>query len=187
MEDLDDIFEEDAEADHEDLQKFIENLNRLSKEAGELDDKALELETKAKELRKQSEVLRFERMPYLMEKIRMNEVTTPEGQTLKLRDSMKGSIPAERKGQAHQWLRDQGFGTLVKNQVSVQLGKGEDEKAQEIREFFQTLGIPFELKESVHPQTLNAFIREQREKGVNLPEDLFNVFERKEVKIGTKK
>ena len=33
----------------------------------------------------------------------------------------------------------------------------------------------YSTKEAIHPQTLNAFVREQLEAGINLPPELFSV------------
>ena len=44
-----------------------------------------------------------------------------------------------------------------------------------LKKLLNDSGISFTDKESVHPQSLNAFIREQTEKGKALPHDLLGV------------
>lgn len=180
---LDDLILEDSQTDHSDLAAFIQRLTDLSKQADKADEEAVRLEEQAVLLRKKSEMIRTEHMPSLMDQIHTENLKTPDGWELTVKEILKSSIPESNRGAAISWFREKGHGSLIKNEVAVRLGKGEDQKAAEIKEFFGNLGIVFEMKESVHPQTLNAFVREQRSKGVNIPSDVVSVFVRREVKI----
>lgn len=50
-------------------------------------------------------------------------------------------------------------------------------KEDEFFEWLRDNGSGSLIKESVHSQTLRAFVREQRENGVTIPEDLISVYE----------
>ena len=39
-----------------------------------------------------------------------------------------------KREHAYQWLRDQGLGDIIKNNVFVTFGKGEDDKAEQLLE-----------------------------------------------------
>ena len=74
------------------------------------------------------------------------------------------------------WLRDNGHEDLIKNTISVNFGRGEDESASKLREALNNEGSSYTDKTGVHSQTLKAFVREQVESGQNLPLDLLGVF-----------
>ena len=93
----------------------------------------------------------------------------------------------------NQWLRDNGHGDLVKHVVSVAFGAGEDDVAQETKELLSahlaknTSGLAVDDKETVHNQTLNAFLRKMNEDGEEIPA-FFNPFISQEAKLkGVKK
>ena len=77
---------------------------------------------------------------------------------------------------AYAWLRNSGFGDLVKNQVSCSFGRNEDEKARGLRQYLDEQGYEASQREWVEPSTLRAFIREQHESGKKLPMDLLGAY-----------
>jgi hypothetical protein len=89
---------------------------------------------------------------------------------------ISANISKDRSAGAHEWLRDNGFGDLIKNTVSVNFGKGEDDKAGELIKGLEDSGYNVDQKEAVHPSTLKAFCKEQIEKGSEIPTDLFGIF-----------
>ena len=68
-----------------------------------------------------------------------------------------------------EWLRKTGHDDLIKNEVKVVFGRGEDEVAAgvytDLREHYDAVT----QKQTVHAQTLRAFVREQMEAGAELP------------------
>lgn len=180
MSDID--FMEDSLPDTSEIEKLIATLEALSDRANDLDSEAERLEEEAKELKKKSARIREEDMPNLMDKLNAEEHKSKDGKVLTLKDIVKASIADSNRSEVFKWLRSNGHGSLIKNEVAVRLGKGEDQKAAEIKKFFHELSIPFEMKETVHHSTLNAFVKEMRSKGVALP-DSISVFNKREVKI----
>ena len=86
------------------------------------------------------------------------------------------SVPAEKKRDAYAWLRESGFGDLIKNTVAIDFGRGEDDNAEALKEYCQEHGMTYSDKEGVHAQTLKAFIKEQMAKGVDVPLELFGAY-----------
>ena len=74
--------------------------------------------------------------------------------------------------EALDWLRNNNHGDLIKNTVSIDYARGEDNAAEKMKQDLRTQGQSFTDKTGVHPQTLKAFVREQTESGKNLPLDL---------------
>ena len=86
------------------------------------------------------------------------------------------SIKEAKKEAAFAWLRNNGFGDMIKNQVSCSFGRDEDEKARGLIDTLNEKGYPSSQREWVEPSTLRAFIREQHEAGKELPMDLLGAF-----------
>ena len=59
------------------------------------------------------------------------EVTTTKykgsERIIEVKPFYSASIPKDRKGEAFEWLRIHGYDDIIKNQVSVQFGRGESD------------------------------------------------------------
>jgi len=98
------------------------------------------------------------------------------GHTVEVKEVIAARIPVAQQGQAYGWLRKHGFEDLIKNDIIVGLGKGDDEVAKAVGDYLESVGIGYQRKESVHYQTLGAFVREQDAAGAPVPEDIFGVY-----------
>lgn len=118
-------------------------------------------------------------LPEAMDDVGMTTFTLDDGTKITVKPFYAASIPDDRKDEAFKWLQDHDFDSLIKAEVKVNFGKGEFELAQEFMQFirgFNAKAIDPEYKESVHWQTLRAFVKEQIEGGHPLPLDMFGVF-----------
>jgi len=118
-------------------------------------------------------------LPEAMDEVGMTSFVLEDGSKIKVSPFYSASIPEERKDEAFVWLKDHDFDGMIKADVKVSFGKGEFEIAQEFLNFirgFNQKAIDPDYKESVHWQTLRAWVREQIEGGAPLPLDLFGVF-----------
>lgn len=106
----------------------------------------------------------------------LTELKMADGSKVTVATTISANISKDRLSGAHGWLRDNGFGDLIKNTVSVNFGKGEDDKAGELIRELEGDGYSVDQKEAVHPSTLKAFCKEQIEKGSEIPTDLFGIF-----------
>ena len=84
------------------------------------------------------------------------------------------------------WLRDNGYGDLVKSNVTVAFAMGEDAQAVKLKAAIQDLGMVSTDKEDVHYQTMKAFVTEQHKKGVSLPDE-FGVYVANKTKLVQKR
>ena len=87
---------------------------------------------------------------------------------------------------AYNWLRENGLGDIIKNEVAVQFGKGEDNKAEQLLSLAEQEGYEPTQKQKVEPMTLKALYRERVEAGLDMPSQLFNIFVKDQTKIGRK-
>ncbi len=90
------------------------------------------------------------------------------------------SIPAAERDAAFAWMRENGFGGLIKTTVMIACPDNESAVglALELDELAEQheLENRSEMEENIHPATLKAFANEQLNSGKKLPEQLFTLF-----------
>lgn len=136
------------------------------------------VEKLTKELTEEKEMLtriETEDLPELMREIGMKSVTLEDGSSVEVVDEVSCAITEERRARAHAWLVENGFGGLIKTEVVVTFGSGEHDNAQALAEELRGEDLDPALVERVHPATLKSFVKEQMEKGVTIPFDLFGI------------
>ena len=130
-------------------------------------------------LRNLSEV----QIPEAMMAMGLTELKLSTGESVSIKKYYSTKIPTERLNEAMEWLRKTGNDDIIKNTISLNFGKGEDELAQEVAKLLIQKGLSPEQKIFVHAMTLKAFVKECIEGGRNLPLDLFGVFVGNKTKI----
>jgi hypothetical protein len=115
----------------------------------------------------------------------MESFTMADGSSIKVEKYYSASIAAARRAEAFQWLREKGYDDIIKNTVSVRFGRGEDELCERLKNLLSAENYPLEQAEKVEPMTLKAFVKEQIERGNEMPLDLFGVYVGQRVKIKT--
>lgn len=161
-------------------------LGRLSDLANvqlKQEDEVADLERRLKEASKELKRTNGELIPELMAEIGMQSFTLDTGESIEVLRKVKASISAKNRDAAFEWLRDNGHGSLIKNVVTTKFGRGEEADAIAFYETCVKEGLVTEQKESVHAQTLGAFVREQLAESENIPLDLLGVFEYSITKI----
>lgn len=157
----------------------LQAIGNLAEQQVKLEGLIAEEEEKLKELKKTLARIAEQDLPEAMDKVKMSEFKLQDGSKITIKKVYRGSIPAERKPEAMDWLDGHGHGGLIKTEVSVPFAKGQLEVAREFAKFargFNGAAIDPEVEQSVHHSTLSAFIREQIEDGAAIPHDLFGVF-----------
>lgn len=151
-------------------------LDELSALAHELVSAEREVEHAEKELKDSKERARFlreESLPAAMQELGLESVTINTGEKVSIKQDVYLAIPVERREDAYGWLESNGFGGLIKMEVSVGFGKGELTKANELVDDLRDKGLAAECSRSVHAQTLKAWANEQLRAGKNIPLDMF--------------
>lgn len=143
-------------------------------------------------LEKRKELLKLysEKMiPDYMEQIGIPEFKTDDGFVIGVKSSIHCNITEMNRAQAYLWLENNGAGDLIKRKLSVDLGKDQKEEADSIRKVLEEKGLLEQstFVPSIHPLTLNSFVKKSLEEGENIPMDLFDVFNKKVAKIKTPK
>lgn len=131
-----------------------------------------------KQLTAELNQIRDKDLPAAMQEIGVSSITLTNGKKIEIKTEVYASIPkdGEHAGKALPWLRDHNFGGLIKNVISTEFGKGEDDKAIQAATVLAEAGFTPTQKETVHPQTLKAFLKEQLAAGAEIPLELFGAF-----------
>jgi len=141
-----------------------------------------ELEDVLNNLKEKRRLIIEQELPDLMFDANLTSFTTADGWEVKAEQITVGGIPKENEAKALAWLRKNGHGGIIKSQINMAFGKGEDKIKERVEKGLVKLGHEFQTKEGVHPGTFRAWLREQREKGKKLPTTYFNVFDKRQVK-----
>lgn len=159
------------------MQNVLDLARKQWRITHEISDMEAALKSKKEEFRKISEM----DLPEAMSLVGVAEQPLSAGYKVVLSDTYFASIPKELSEQAHRWLDDNGHGSMIKHDVKIHFDRGEGEWFDE---FMQSLAqrnkpLDMEVKEGVHHQTLNAFVREQLRKGEYLPVDLLGIYQKR--------
>mgnify|MGYP003115288777 FL=1 len=163
-------------------QEIAESCNKLldvQKEVAALEDK---LKKKKEEELKLSE----QDIPNLMQKTGVSLLKLTDGSSVEIKPYYGARIPASRTEEAFDWLRENNHGDLIKNNVTLTFGRNQDNEAKSLVDDLRNKGHNVKQAEKVEPMTLKAFVREQIEKGKDVPADLFGVYVATRTKITTK-
>ena len=160
----------------------------LCKSANEKKEQITKMEEELKQLKKELLTITDEDIPDTMTEIGVSEYKLIDGSSVTLKPTYGAHISEANKEEAFQWLRDNKCDDIIKNTVSVQFGRKEDEKALAFKQLVEENEYEPEQVTKIHPQTLVAFIKERIEKGLEIPNNLFGVWagQRAVIKKGDK-
>lgn len=161
----------------------LSDVSALASKIIQAENKVKFLEEELKDTKKQLLELTDQDLPAAMEEINLESFTLYDGSEVKITPTYGGTIKVSDRPQAHKWLRNNGYGDLVKNTVSASFGMGEDNVAADFYQSAIEKGLNVDKKEAVHPQTLKSWVREMTENGSEFPSDLFGAFIGKKAKI----
>jgi len=99
-----------------------------------------------------------------------------DGSSVEVKTNYSATITQANKEKAFNWLRDNGLGDIIKNEMTVSFGRNEDNKAASYAELAKGQGYQTTQKLKVEPMTLKALVRERIEGGKSLPTEIFSVF-----------
>lgn len=151
-----------------------------------LEDKIALAENNLKKLQEEADILSGDVIPTMMQEMNISTLKLADGSAVEVKPIYGASISAERKEEAFNWLRTNGLGDLIKNEITVSFGRNEDNKAIAYANLAAENGYQPSQKLKVEPMTLKALVRERIEAGKDMPSDLFNVFAGNRTKITRK-
>ena len=164
----------------------ISTLSRYCLMLQNLEDQMLNMEKDLKKLKEEADKIGSEIIPNLLAEQGLSSLKLADGSSVDIRKSYNCTIKKDQVESAFEWLRNNGLCDLIKNEVAVQFGKGEDNKAEQLLGLAVREGYEPSQKQKVEPMTLKALYRVRIEAGLDMPSEFFNTFVKDQTKIGRK-
>jgi hypothetical protein len=138
-------------------------------------DNVEKMEGFLKEAKERVRLLQEESIPAAMQELELKKFTLQSGEEVTVKKDVYASISAANKDAAFAWLNENGFGGMIKTDISVQFGRDSAGEVEATLAMLKGEGLEPEVSVAVNAKTLKAFLREQLEKGErDLPLDLFS-------------
>ena len=165
----------------------------------DLQDEINRTEELLKQQKQDLQKLAEQDLPDLMQELNIKDFTLSNGAKVQVDDFISGTVPSAsaidrakgddrvnmeiRQQHCFDWLRSNGAGDLIKNNVEVQFGRNEDDACDEFAIELNSRAINYKRSVGVHPSTLNSFIKERMSEGKEVPHDLFKIYTGRRAKI----
>ena len=169
----------DFEKDQQDAMKKTDNIQSLADQVERLETFAKTIEAaeeNLKRLKKNYEHLSGEVIPTMMSEMGLSHLKLMDGSSVDVKPHYSATITQANKEAAFNWLRNNGLGDIIKNEISVSFGRNEDTRAVDYAHLAKSHGFQPTQKLKVEPMTLKALVRERIEAGKEMPTEIFNVF-----------
>ena len=165
----------------DEVKEISEACNKLTSQ----NQKVETIQKSLKEAEEEARRLSEEVIPTLMQQAGVSSIKLDNGTSVEVSPYYYAKISEDRKAEAFQWLRENDHGDLIKNNVSVSFGKGEDSNAVNLKSELEAKGLVVDQKQDVHWQTLRGFVKEQIEKNKTIPSETFGLYIANRTKIKT--
>ena len=167
------------EKDQEEVLDRTENIKSLADEIKKLrtlEDAVKADEESLKEKKKELELISGEVIPTLLSEMGLSSLKLADGSAVDVKPYYAANISVANREAAYGWLRSNGLGDIIKNDITVSFGRNEDNKAAEYANLARGQGFQPTQKLKVEPMTLKALVRERIEAGKDMPTEIFNIF-----------
>jgi len=164
----------------------MQTISKLCQDLKKAQNDIEEKEAEVKRLVEKETLISSELIPNLMAEMNIAMLKLSDGTMVEAVPTYKAYITKANQLKAFDWLRKNGYGDIIKNDISIEFSMGEDAKAKEVLDLLRSKGTTPIQKEHVHHMTLSTFVREQTEKGQDIPDDLFGVHISSKTKLTTK-
>ena len=156
----------------ENIQSLADQVERLENLNREIEKTEEDLKQKKKNL----EHISGEVIPTMMSEMGLSHLKLMDGSSVDVKPNYSANITIANREAAFNWLRNNGLGDIIKNEILVSFGRNEDNKAADYAALAQERGFQPTQKLKVEPMTLKALVRERIEAGKEMPTELLNVF-----------
>ena len=178
------------EQDKTDILDKSENIKSLSNEVQKMESLVKEIEDIEENLKKRKkdlDVISSEVIPTMMSEMGLSQLKLMDGSMIDVKPFYNATITIANRESAFNWLRQNGLGDIIKNEMVVSFGRGEDNKAAEYAELAKSQGLQPAQKLKVEPMTLKALVRQRIEAGQEMPTEIFSIFVGNKTTIKRKK
>ena len=168
-----------TQTEPEKLSQHIKTLQDIQQEIDNHKGKIKELEDREKHF---SQVV----IPDMMNAMNLKTMKLKDGSEIEVSNKFFASAYAAKRPEAYNWLRDNGMGNIVKNEITVRFGRDEDNKAEQYATLAKGQGYDPEQKVSVHAGTLRVALEDLHSRGGKIPSEYFSTFAGYQTKITNK-
>ena len=160
------LFEESIKKAVENMdESSIKNLSRLVNDLLVVEGEIGNTEERLRKLKDQQKQLSEQAIPDKLAELGVADLRLSDGSRISADPFYSARITAKNLGLAHDWLRDNGHGDIIKNTLTVSFSQGEDADATRLAELLTKEGYLPQTKEAVHASPLRAFVKEMIESG----------------------
>jgi hypothetical protein len=188
---------EKADFDYSDFQSpddvgdnLMARIQGLAQDHMDAEARVASLEAQVTEAKAVLRDITEKKLPDLLDEADLGEstITTPAGHQVKLGTAIRGSIPKGKEQPAFDWLDKTKNGKLIKRTFTIEFGKGDEAWANKFERDCAKRKKPLNLKRKmgVNTNTLQAFIKQQLEDGVDIPLDIFGAYRQRFAKVTLK-
>lgn len=175
------MFEDDFEKEFaSNLEKadggVLKTVSELARAIAAKEAQVADLDRQLKDAKKELLKLTDEDLPASMAEMGLASFTLDDGSQIDVKPTYGASILVDNRPKAYEWLRDHGYDDIIKNNVSVSFGRGEDDLANAFKAVAEKEGYVPQQETSIHAGTLKAFVRERIEAGDEFPMELFGAY-----------
>mgnify|MGYP003625227268 FL=1 len=170
---------EQMEQDQTEVIESTTNIKTLSDQVLKLramEDQLKIMEEALKTRKKEIDRISGEVIPTMLSEMGLSQLKLADGSSVDVKPFYSATISAQNKDRAYNWLRTNGLGDIIKNEISVSFGRNEDNKAASYADLAKSNGFQPTQKLKVEPMTLKALVRERIEAGKEMPTEIFNIF-----------
>ena len=169
----------DFEKDQQKVMSKTENIQSLADQVERLQTLQREIEfaeDQLKQKKKNLEHVSGEVIPTMMSEMGLSHLKLMDGSSVDVKPNYSATITVANREAAFNWLRQNGLGDIIKNEISVSFGRNEDNKAADYAALATERGYQPTQKLKVEPMTLKALVRARIEAGKEMPTEIFNIF-----------
>jgi|TARA_S200000501_G_scaffold62274_1_gene52944 hypothetical protein len=152
------------------------------------EDELVSLEEQVKNKKEEIDEISSRIIPELLAEQGLSAIKLADGSNVSVKKEFRCTLPKDevKREAAYKWLRDQGLGDIIKNNIFVTFGKGEDDKAKQLLNLAAENGFDPQQKSDAAWNTLTALFQERVESGLDMPSDVFNTWIKDKTKITRK-
>ena len=158
----------------------LANVSSLAQKQINLLNEVSQIEDMLKAKKEELRLVQEQELPDALSEVGLTQIVLSTGEKISLSEFYSAHISKANQQQAYQWLIENGHEGIIKNEVSLKFNRGESQIVDETVLALKSRGLSPEVKQSIHPSTLKAFVKEQLTTGNDIPTEPFGIY------IGTK-
>jgi|TARA_R100000278_G_scaffold97237_1_gene74369 hypothetical protein len=163
----------------------LQEITALSESLKEADNDIAAKEAELSQLKAIRKQISEELIPDLMNKNGLKLIQLDTGAKIQINEFVDARI--KDPGVAFDWLRETNNDSIIKNQITISLDRGDDGVAEELTtKLKEEYGIDADRKIAIHHATLKSFCRdalEDPELAESLPREAFGIYQGQRAKL----